>query len=206
MKFSKFPIGSEVVVTHETYGTEPVGTKGKVVKSDQAGRALVKFGGSGFGTTITWYFSDDGEDGRIELVEKKKKKPEFKVGDVVISSESATQQLMGTVVEAEVASCLVQFPSWDKGHDGGAFDDSKDKWWVENEYLSKVAVEKKKKAPKGKQAYRGNGKHSWEPVTGNTVRLRVPGGWLYGRASTVSPETVRDAVFVPVPQAVGYAV
>jgi hypothetical protein len=29
------------------------------------------------------------------------------------------------------------------------------------------------------QKYRGNGKHYWEPVTNDTQRLRVPGGWLY---------------------------
>ena len=52
----------------------------------------------------------------------------------------------------------------------------------------------------GAQEYKGNTKHRWEDVTsgGHTQRLRVPGGWLYMTSGTT--------VFVPVPQAVGYAV
>jgi hypothetical protein len=64
--------------------------------------------------------------------------------------------------------------------------------------LTAEAPKKKRKAPHGPQEYKGNGKHEWEDVTGCTMRLRVPGGWLYscGDSST----------FVPVPEAVGYAV
>jgi Neuraminidase (sialidase) len=138
MKYSEFPVGAEVVVTAVTYGGQDVevGKKGVVVKSDQDGRALVKFSDcSEWGYANTWYFDDDGIDGSIELVAK-----------------------------------------------------------------SKVAVEKKKKAPKGPQAYKGNGKHSWETVVENVQRLRVPGGWLYRDDRNMA------TVFVPVPQAVGYAV
>jgi hypothetical protein len=56
-----------------------------------------------------------------------------------------------------------------------------------------------KKRPNGAQKYLGNGAHDWEDVTNHlTQRLRVPGGWLYRDGSTMS--------FVPVPDAVGYAV
>lgn len=57
---------------------------------------------------------------------------------------------------------------------------------------------KKPKRPHGAQEYKGNGKHDWEPVIGETERLRVPGGWLY--------QGKYDTVFVPVPEAVGYVV
>lgn len=55
-----------------------------------------------------------------------------------------------------------------------------------------------KKRPKGAQEYKGNGKHYWQKVNGETKRLRVPGGWLY--------DTGTAAVFVPIPEVVGYAV
>lgn len=58
-----------------------------------------------------------------------------------------------------------------------------------------------RKRPHGKQEYKGHGKHVWEDIpTGYpfTKRLRVPGGWLYNTYDTI--------VFVPVPNAVGYAV
>lgn len=58
-----------------------------------------------------------------------------------------------------------------------------------------------KKAPKGAQAYKGNGKHEWELVSRATFRLRVPGGWLY-RDST----DAGTMVFVPVPDVVGYPI
>jgi hypothetical protein len=59
----------------------------------------------------------------------------------------------------------------------------------------------KRAAPKGAQQYRGNGNHEWETVTtrSGTDRLRVPGGWLYRFNNTT-------LAFVPVPDAVGYAV
>jgi hypothetical protein len=206
MKFSKFPIGSEVVVTEQIYGEEEVGTKGVIIACDQKDRALVEFPGNG--GCNTWYFSDGGEDGSIKLVAKKKEKPVgefFWVGDAVISSgDNYTESLIGTVVEVGASMCLVQFPSWNKGHNGDTSDGSTDKWWVDNEHLSKVCVEKKnekkKKAPKGKQEYKGNGKHSWETVVDTVSRLRVPGGWLYRDDRNMA------TVFVPVPQAVGYAV
>lgn len=78
---------------------------------------------------------------------------------------------------------------------------------------------KTRSAPNGAQAYKGNGKHKWELVSsdekeyGHTYRLRVPGGWLY-RTVTTLPSLVGDEAepiavaqsFVPVPNAVGYAV
>lgn len=76
---------------------------------------------------------------------------------------------------------------------------------VERETAAATAPATAKKRPHGKQEYRGNGKHEWETVVGNTVRLRVPGGWLYSKTfggSQVSSNTT----FVPVPEVVGYAV
>jgi hypothetical protein len=56
-----------------------------------------------------------------------------------------------------------------------------------------------RKAPKGPQAYKGNGKHEWEPVTSVTNRLRVPGGWLYETGDSAP-------CFVPVPDVTGYSI
>lgn len=67
---------------------------------------------------------------------------------------------------------------------------------------------KPKKRPHGAQEYKGNGKHSWEKVTSGdltiTERLRVPGGWVYRDRSLTG--YAKTSTFVPVPQAVGYAV
>ncbi len=61
-----------------------------------------------------------------------------------------------------------------------------------------------KAAPNGKEKYHGNGQHTWEEVTLNTRRLRVPGGWLYAVSYY---ESSNDAIaFVPLPAAIGYAV
>jgi hypothetical protein len=78
-----------------------------------------------------------------------------------------------------------------KGHDYGYTGRSD---WV----VTKPAKPAKKTTPKGAQAYKGNGKHSWERVNTDTERLRVPGGWIYTRFG--------NPVFVPVPEVVGYAV
>lgn len=66
-----------------------------------------------------------------------------------------------------------------------------------------MKTEKQKKSPNGAQKYFGNGEHEWEPVVDPlTERLRVPGGWLY-RDCSYDNATM---VFVPCPDAVGYAV
>jgi len=54
------------------------------------------------------------------------------------------------------------------------------------------------KAPKPSQAYRGNGKHAWEPVAQGSARLRVPGGWLY--TAFVDKPNSFATVFVPLPE------
>jgi hypothetical protein len=74
----------------------------------------------------------------------------------------------------------------------------------------------KRAAPKGDQQYRGNGSHKWEVVTedtkgaGATYRLRVPGGFLYRTVSYKRPGSdvvsAQSTTFVPMPDAVGYAV
>jgi hypothetical protein len=58
------------------------------------------------------------------------------------------------------------------------------------------------------QDYRGNGEHGWEDVTRgfdihNTVRLRVPGGWLYKVTHLGSFFTT---TFVPMPEVVKHKV
>jgi len=60
-----------------------------------------------------------------------------------------------------------------------------------------------RKRPQGAQAYQGNGKHEWEFVADGTERLRVPGGWIY---SVAYDDNTSSAVFVPVPEVVGYVV
>jgi hypothetical protein len=63
----------------------------------------------------------------------------------------------------------------------------------------------KPKTWKGKQAYKGNGKHTWEKVAETkgtrTVRLRVPGGWLYTHDDAVYQTTT--TTFVPMPDVSG---
>lgn len=105
----------------------------------------------------------------------------------------------------------VRFDTWSDGHGVGDhqwnfFDyDRKDFTIVEAPVVK--AEPKPKKRPHGAQEYKGNGKHSWERVEGDayvrTERLRVPGGWLY---RNVRGEFTKAMTFVPVPQAVGYAV
>lgn len=58
-----------------------------------------------------------------------------------------------------------------------------------------------KARPQGDQEYKGNGNHEWETVAEGTERLRVPGGWLY---SVAYDDDTSSAVFVPVPNVVGY--
>lgn len=64
--------------------------------------------------------------------------------------------------------------------------------------------------PHGAQEYKGNGNHKWETASVgfvSTMRLRVPGGWLYRYGSGLSTDgTVSAMVFVPVPDVVGYAI
>lgn len=120
----------------------------------------------------------------------------------------------GVVVEMHATNyyAAVKFDNWKDGHGP---DDNQ---WNFYDFdarkfvitvlppLPKVSpVKPAKKRPHGKQEYKGNGKHAWEAVIGNTVRLRVPGGWLYGSYLDTA-NSVIDQTFVPVPTAVGYAV
>lgn len=126
----------------------------------------------------------------------------------------------GTVVGATTGDVrLVRFDGWNAGHSGAADDGNTSHWFLENHNARRLTItvlaspatapvipeaRKAKKRPHGAQEYKGNGKHSWEVVTEQTVRLRVPGGWLYGRR--VGSSVLAHRVFVPVPQAVGYSV
>lgn len=120
---------------------------------------------------------------------------------------------VGTVMRGapESTLTLIRFDTWrDGGHGVGCRE-----WYFFEKEARNVNItvlpELKpeppkvvaKKRPHGKQEYKGNGKHSWEAVTEGTERLRVPGGWLY-RSNNI--DFLGDATFVPVPEAVGYAV
>jgi hypothetical protein len=124
---------------------------------------------------------------------------EFEVGTVVTSSYPASTR-------------LIRFDTWSDGHGPGnhewLFEASNHKAFaitVVQKAPEPKAEPKPKKRPHGAQEYKGNGKHAWEKVTGGTMRLRVPGGWLYGEYSS-RVDRVMTSTFVPVPQAVGYAV
>lgn len=123
--------------------------------------------------------------------------------------------LKGKVVaRSEKYGVCVEFAGWDGGHSAyseGFEDPSESRWHFKNKddgAIRKVKPEAKaKKAPKGKQAYKGNGKHLWEDVLAEgisygyrTKRLRVPGGWLYRSDMDTA------SVFVPTPAVVGYAI
>jgi hypothetical protein len=108
---------------------------------------------------------------------------------------------VGVITEVDADTVVVTFDTWDNGWSDGSHN-----WRFYAHEARRFnilpLVETKavaKKRPHGAQEYKGNGKHVWEDVIiGDTVRLRVPGGWLY--------YTVGTTTFVPVPQAVGYAV
>lgn len=150
---------------------------------------------------------------------------DFKVGDKVISDASKYywhSGREGEVVKGDISSCVcVRFKDYrgGEGHKGtGAAGLKNSQHWYFGHYsgcdasvelLSLVpatAVKAKTRAaPHGKQEYRGNGKHEWEKVadaastqTSDTVRLRVPGGWVYKAGIGVA--------FVPTPAVIGYKV
>jgi hypothetical protein len=106
-------------------------------------------------------------------------------------------------------SRTVRFDTWKQGHGKEnrewQFSDFDRKHFDIIPYVEPQPEPKPKKRPHGAQEYKGNGKHAWEKVTGETMRLRVPGGWLYGEYSRRIDRVV-NSTFVPVPQAVGYAV
>jgi hypothetical protein len=125
-------------------------------------------------------------------------------------------QEIGTVVPTEFISPLIRFDTWSHGHGAGQRE-----WHFGEEGVRtfnitvipewsvdpiKPVKPAPKKRPHGKQEYKGNGKHEWETVTGTTVRLRVPGGWLYGKRLGHGGAVLAYTTFVPVPEAVGYAV
>lgn len=103
----------------------------------------------------------------------------------------------------------IRFDKWAEGHGPDrhewCFYDADRKNFTITPFVEKKPEPKPRKRPHGAQEYKGNGKHKWETVTGETMRLRVPGGWLYGEYSRRIDRVV-NSTFVPVPQAVGYAV
>jgi hypothetical protein len=123
---------------------------------------------------------------------------------------------VGTIIDSPYVSefeRLVRFDTWSDGHGVGdhewSFEETNRKKFSITPFVeTKTVVKdepKPRKRPHGAQEYKGNGKHKWERVTGETMRLRVPGGWLYGEYSRRIDRVV-NSTFVPVPQAVGYAV
>lgn len=144
---------------------------------------------------------------------KKSDLKKLSVGDRVVVSGKQD----GVKFDKHEGTIRVGFKD-DDGSVNVQFDRAPESWantWyfysdnARNFTITKVATAPKvekpaKKRPHGAQEYKGNGKHAWENVTGNTVRLRVPGGWLYGK--TMSGHVLANTTFVPVPQAVGYSV
>lgn len=151
------------------------------------------------------------------------KKADFKklnAGDRVvvtgIQDETKFAGEAGLIISKEHDTNIVHvlFDKWNAGHG------INDRQWnfeeqqarnftIKVQHAAPVKPTVVKKWPHGAQEYKGNGKHKWEPVERDgiadttTVRLRVPGGWLY----RVTCGTYTKAMtFVPVPQAVGYAV
>lgn len=79
--------------------------------------------------------------------------------------------------------------------------------WLITAYPLPKSVEAKpakRKAPHGPQKYKGNGTHTWEETAEGTQRLRVPGGWIYNLYN--DDNATEAAVFVPVPDVVGYSI
>jgi hypothetical protein len=147
----------------------------------------------------------------------------LKVGDrVAVTGTQDGKQFsfeVGTIVDSPYVSAferLVRFDTWSDGHGVGehewSFSDDNRRRFAITPFVevTKVVLDPKpepkpRKRPHGAQEYKGNGKHAWETVTAETKRLRVPGGWLYGEYSR-RIDRIINSTFVPVPQAVGYAV
>lgn len=142
----------------------------------------------------------------------------LKIGDRVIVSgmqdDRSFSNTTGVIenVRGYDGAVTVKFDTWDRGWGLGehfwsfyASDVRKFTLTVVPEVpkpLAGTPLVKKRPPPHGKQEYKGNGKHAWEAVIGDTSRLRVPGGWLYRSFTSTGVNTA----FVPVPQAVGYSV
>lgn len=134
----------------------------------------------------------------------------YKVGDRVRIKEAYGPIHAGataTLTEAFATSTPYLRVQWDDsslGYANGGYRSTR---------FEKIKPEKPKAAPKPKkpsQAYKGNGKHTWEIVNhernsivardpGTVWRLRVPGGWLYGKR-------IGASVFVPMPAVVNHKV
>jgi hypothetical protein len=143
----------------------------------------------------------------------------LKIGDRVAvtgtQDEAKFEFEVGTIVPSAHADSTcrrIRFDTWSEGHGKGSrewcFYDTERKKLAITVVTPAEAVKPApvpRKRPHGAQEYKGNGKHQWETVTAETKRLRVPGGWLYGEYSR-RIDRIINSTFVPVPQAVGYAV
>lgn len=121
--------------------------------------------------------------------------------------ECGPHNLFGVVVTPDGVGASVRFPKWTGGwqhEDKGPANC----WYCSPDELKITEpTQTKLQATKPSQAYKGNGKHTWEMVTGrdrtlhvaSTTRLRVPGGWLYKPYGSAS-------VFVPMPEVVKHKV
>jgi hypothetical protein len=127
----------------------------------------------------------------------------FKVGDRVVATAPADYDFYFPIVGA---LGVVEIVEEDTGHYQVTFEGGRGWWFMDkDDGAVELYKPKKKKAPKGKQQYKGNGKHTWEHVaTGSNSedmeRLRVPGGWLYRDEHTLT------VTFVPMPEVVDYAI
>lgn len=133
-------------------------------------------------------------------------KPKFKAGDRVrwLRPYNPRAGAEAVVVRPQYTNDQGTFVGiiWDRKHTSHVRDDG---GYYEEDFALVAHAAKPTKAKKESQAYKGNGKHSWEPVTGEghdtyliAYRLRVPGGYLYHADGNV--------VFVPMPEVVKHKV
>lgn len=141
-----------------------------------------------------------------------KRKIKFEIGTkVLVAADACAPAPTGTVVRYDSdGDAVVSFRSggWDDNY-SNSYECSNKKhcWFVEPKYLAaapvKLEAAPRSEAPTKKkltQKYLGNGEHTWESVCSNTMRLRVPGGWLYGNSY------YRGMTFVPMPEVVKHKV
>lgn len=181
----KFAIGDRVVVvSHGTAPDDTVGLQGVVTRVDcDALPYYVELPGD------SWWYSAT----MLKMATALK----FNVGDKVVIAEKGDSRNFetGTVQRHDGSTTLPYHIQFDDGEVS----------YYDEKYLKTAA--KPRKAPKGKQSYKGNGNHTWELVTEagldfgqpKVYRLRVQGGWIYKPRGS-------SGVFVKLADVTGYVI
>jgi hypothetical protein len=137
---------------------------------------------------------------------------ELKIGDRVRMTACYLDRLVGgiaKVVRSDIDGIhCIEFENPSRSqmevlHEGPFNDGRETCWYLDDTESTKVElIESRKPKSLAKQAYKGNGQHSWEKVTeeGTTQRLRIPGGWIYRDSHVLA------AVFIPMPEVVKHKV